>query len=206
MAYIIQRIEEKKGEEVLMVGIDGVDASGKTRFAGKLSEELRKRNHKVIEGSMDGFHNPRKIRYQRGRDSSEGYYRDSFNIEALKNHLLEPLQNGLPHRTKIFNYRSDSPIDTPQRESPQTAILVFEGVFCLRPELRHYWDIMIYLNISPEESLRRGILRDPGEKEEIMQRYRVRYLPGQQLYKTETHPLEAAHIIVDYNDPTNPKI
>jgi hypothetical protein len=45
-----------------------------------------------------------------------------------------------------------------------------------------------------------------GEKDEIERKYRVRYLPGQELYKSEAKPNEVADIIVDYNDPTNPAI
>ena len=200
---IIDEIESGKTDGVFMVGIDGVDASGKTNFAALLSEELRKRYHDVIEASMDGFHNPREIRYRLGRDSPEGYYRDSFNIGVLKTHLLEPLKKGLPYRTAAFDYRIDSPVDEPEQEPPKNAVLVFEGVFSFRAELRHFWDYAIYLDISPEESLRRGVERDPGEKEEIERKYKVRYLPGQELYQTETKPLESADIIVDYNNPEN---
>ena len=77
LSIIIDDIEKRKGNDVFMLAIDGVDAAGKTIFAAKLSEELRKRNHTVIEASMDGFHNPRAIRYRMGRDSPEGYYKDS---------------------------------------------------------------------------------------------------------------------------------
>ena len=203
---IIDEIESRKTDGVFMVGIDGVDASGKTTFAALLSEELRKRNHEVIEASMDGFHNPRETRYRLGRDSPEGYYRDSFNIGALKVHLLEPLKKGIPYRTAAFDYRVDSSVVVPEHEAPKNAVLVFEGVFSFREELRHFWDYMIYLDISPEESLRRGVERDPGEKEEIERKYRVRYLPGQELYKAEAKPLESADIIVDYNNPENPGI
>jgi len=189
-----------------MVGIDGVDAAGKTTFAALLSEELRKRNHEVIEASMDGFHNPRETRYRLGSDSPEGYYVDSFNIGALKTHLLEPLKKGSTYRSAAFDYRINSPVDEPEQETPKKATLVFEGVFSFREELRSFWDYMIYLDISPEESLRRGVKRDPGEKEEIERKYRVRYLPGQELYKAEAKPIEVADIIVDYKDPENPGI
>ena len=83
---------------------------------------------------------------------------------------------------------------------------MFEGVFSFREELRDFWDYMIYLDLSPAESLRRGVERDPGEKDEIERKYRVRYLPGQELYKAEAKPIEVADIIVDYKDPENPGI
>ena len=203
---IIEQIESRYELNVFMIAIDGVDAAGKTTFASTLSEELRNREHNVIEASMDGFHNPREVRYRMGRDSPEGYYRDSFNIEALKRELIEPLRKGEPYRTSVFDYRVDLPTNNQPMTTLDDSILVFEGVFSFRPELRDFWDLMIYLEITPEESLRRGIERDPSEKEEIERKYRVRYIPGQELYKNESKPLEAAHIIIDYNDPENPVI
>lgn len=203
---IIDEIESRKGEGVFMVGIDGVDAAGKTIFAAMLSEELRKRKHTVIEASMDGFHNPREIRYKMGRDSPEGYYRDSFNINAVKVLLIEPLKEERLYRTQAFDYKTNLATPFAGVLPEPGSILVFEGVFSFREELRHFWDYRIYLNISPEESLKRGVERDPGEKEEVERKYRVRYLPGQQLYKDEAKPHEHAHIIVDYNDPENPGV
>ena len=71
--------------------IDGVDGVGKTTLANELVAPLRRRGVPVIRASIDGFHNPRAVRYRLGRSSPEGYFRDSFNYEALKNVLLDPL-------------------------------------------------------------------------------------------------------------------
>lgn len=73
----------------LLVAVDGRDAAGRTTLAKELAEKLREQGAQVIELSIDGFHNPREL-YRKGSDSSEGYYRDSFNLEALKNQLLDP--------------------------------------------------------------------------------------------------------------------
>jgi uridine kinase len=206
LSRIIDDIESKKGEEVFIVAIDGVDAAGKTRFAAQLSKSLRERNHIVIEASIDGFHNPRAIRYRMGRDSPEGYYRDSFNINSVKTLLIEPLRQGKIFQTKVFDYLIDQALPFNGSLTEPGSILVFEGVFTLRPELRGFWNYTIYLDISPEESLKRGVDRDPGDKGEIERRYRVRYIPGQKLYKDEAKPHLIADIILDYNNPDAPRI
>jgi uridine kinase len=203
---IVDAIESRKGDGVFMVGIDGVDAAGKTTFAARLSEELKMRNNNVIEASMDGFHNPREIRYKMGKDSPEGYYRDSFNVNAVKVLLIEPLTDGRLYQTQAFDYKTNLATPFAGTLADPGAILVFEGVFSFGEDLRAFWDYKIYLDTSPEESLRRGVERDPGEKEEIERKYRVRYLPGQEMYKDEAMPHEAADIIVDYNDPENPGV
>lgn len=204
---IADEIATIKKTNPLLVAIDGKDAAGKTILATELSEELRKRGKKVIESSVDYFHNPREVRYRRGRDNPDGYYRDSFNIDALKKHLLDPLKRGnLQYRTRFFDYQTDSFTESPHMIAKSDSILVFDGIFSLRPELRPYWDYSVYLNISEDESLCRGVKRDPGDSREVKRMYLVRYNPGQRIYHTECGPMEYASIIVDNNDPNNPKI
>ena len=86
---IAERVIREHGEQPYIVAIDGVDAAGKSILAGELAEELRNSGLLVSEASIDGYHNPRAIRMERGRDSPEGYYRDSFNLESIREHLLE---------------------------------------------------------------------------------------------------------------------
>jgi uridine kinase len=45
----------------------------------------------VIRASVDGFHNARALRYERGRHSPEGYFENSYNYAALNQYLLDPL-------------------------------------------------------------------------------------------------------------------
>jgi hypothetical protein len=48
----------------------------------------------VIRASVDGFHNPRAVRYEGGRYSPEGYFENSYNYAALKQCFLDPLSPG----------------------------------------------------------------------------------------------------------------
>ena len=50
----------------LRVGIDGVDASGKTMSANAIADYLELRKIQIIRATIDGFHNPKMIRYQKG--------------------------------------------------------------------------------------------------------------------------------------------
>ena len=79
----------------IRVAIDGVDASGKTILADALAGPIQNAGKSVIRASIDGFHNPKKIRYRCGPDSPGGYYYDSFDYDVLCSALLKPLgQNG----------------------------------------------------------------------------------------------------------------
>ncbi len=202
LSLIAERIIGEHGDEPYIVAIDGVDAAGKSILAGALATELRDRGIPVAEASVDGYHNPRAVRTARGSDSPEGFYRDSFNLESLKQALLDPFRAGGEYRLHMFDYRVDSPDPSMLYEFKPGTVLVFDGVFSLRLQLRGYWN----LSITEAESLRRGVERDPGGKEELSRRYRARYIPGQRLYKEEARPEEYADIVVDNNDPSNPEV
>src|SRR3712207_671524 len=94
------------------VSIDGIDAAGKTTLANELVPSLEPRGRSVIRASIDGFPRPRAERYVRGPESPEGYYRDSFDYNALRDAPLTPLGPGgnRVYRTASFDFRTDSPV------------------------------------------------------------------------------------------------
>jgi uridine kinase len=53
------------------VAIDGVDGSGKTTLADELVDLIHSAGREVIRASVDGFHNPRDVRYARGLRTKE---------------------------------------------------------------------------------------------------------------------------------------
>jgi len=120
------------------IAIDGLDAAAKTPLADELAIAITTLGRSVIRASIDGFHNPSAVRRRRGPDSPEGYHRDSFNYAGLFEAVLRPLGPGGSGRFRraIFDFRSDRPVDAPVTYAPPDSILLFDGVFLLRHELR----------------------------------------------------------------------
>ena len=196
------------------VAIDGVDASGKTTLANELVPLIEARGRSVIRASIDGFHNPRDVRYRLGTDSPEGYYRDSFNYEILQRDLLIPLGPGgnRKFRRASFNFREDAAIPEIWDEAPANAILLFDGVFLLRPALIQHWDFSVFVDVDFDISVPRAVARDvaqssePLASETVLAKYNQRYVPGQQIYLAEARPKEQATVIIQNNDLANPKL
>jgi uridine kinase len=191
------------------VAIDGVDGAGKTTLADELAPRVTARGRPVIRASVDGFHRPRAERYRRGPDSPEGFYRDSFDHAALRAVLLDPLGLGgsRRYRRAVFDWRAGAPVEEPELEAPPDAVLLFDGIFCQRPELVAHWDLRIFLDVPFAETLRRMLVRDrtPGSSVAVMERrFWARYAPGQRLYLAEARPRERAHVVIDHTDPAAP--
>ena len=187
--------------------MDGVDGVGKTTLANELVAPLRRRGVPVIRASIDGFHNPRAVRYRLGRSSPEGYFRDSFNYEALKNVLLDPLgpDGALRYRRAIFDYRADSEVSPPLEEAPRNAVLLFDGVFLLRPELLGYWDISCFLDAPFTTTIPRCAHRNGGSPDVNAVENR-RYVEGQKLYLQQCDPKRKATIVIDNANLMSPAI
>jgi len=194
---------------VIRVGIDGVDGAGKTTFANEIDEELELLGRTVIRASVDGFHNPKIIRYQRGHTSPEGFFHDSYNYAALKTLLLDPLSpNGSGrYRLAAFDHVADKAVNADEEQAYPGAVLVFDGIFLHRPELRAYWDFSVFLDVRFEVSIPRGARRGIGfgsaDPESVEN---VRYVEGQKLYLLECEPKRHATFVVDNNNLAAPRI
>lgn len=206
LAKIIRGI---KKPHPLRVAIDGVDASGKTVIAEQIAAVLKSCRRQIIRVSIDGFHNPRRIRYAGGGSLARQYYKNSFDNTALLKNTLKPLgpKGSLIYKGAIFDFKSDKKVFCAQKRAEKNAIIIMDGVFLLRPELVNYWDFKIFVKADFKTTLRRACKRDGylfGEKKEIISRYRRRYIPGQKIYLAQAKPHKIADIVinnVDFNTP-----
>ena len=206
---LAQPIISCKPSHPLRVAIDGIDNAGKTTLANELALFIEKQGRPVIRASIDGFHRPRRERYQRGPDSPEGYYEDSFDYATLRKELLVPLgPNGnLRYRRAAFDVHADAFLPTLEELAPSNAILLFDGVFLLGPEIVAEWDYKIFVDVTIEVALQRAMKRDLalfGSAEAVQRRYLQRYFPGQKLYLAAAHPQKKADVIVKNNDLAYP--
>ncbi len=120
---IDQLLEERPR---VLVGIDGPDAAGKTTLADRLAAELPSN---AVRASIDGFHNPIRVRHRRGRLSPEGYYRDAFNCTSVVDELLEPFAaGGASVATCRYDYAKEVAVRL-AAAVPARSVLVFDGFF-----------------------------------------------------------------------------
>lgn len=193
------------------VAIDGRTACGKSTFARALSADLTRIGRSVIHTTIDGFHNPKSVRYARGRLSAEGYYRDARNLAAIRHVLLDPLgpEGNREIRTEVFDLAADRPVSRPVIQVQEDAILIVDGTFLARPELADCWDMRLYLRVSREVARQRGIARDcqaGGDPAIVEANYDQRYLPAFDLYLAEAAPEASADVIIDLENFATPRI
>lgn len=150
----------------VLVGIDGVDGSGKTTFANAIAESFSYRPTVLIH--LDDFLNVSKIRHRRGRDSPEGFWLDSYDYESLTRNVVEPL---LPSGTGVYCRSSfdpsiDKAIQPALHQCAADAVVIVEGMFLHRDELTGAWDFSLFLDVPFDER--------PGEWQSGTDRSRTR--------------------------------
>jgi len=204
-------IASVRADHPVRVAVDGIDAAGKTTLANSLVQPLTQFGREVIRASIDGFHRPKRLRYMRGKDSPAGYYYDSFDYEAVILYLLKPLgpAGDRLYRTIVFDHTTDTELTGDTTTASENAILIFDGVFLLRPELNRRWNFRIFVNVSIEAARERAVRRDGlwmrGETE-ARRRYETRYYPGQRIYMEECNPMSLADVVVENDDPMAPTL
>ncbi|WP_279358937.1 uridylate kinase [Methylobacterium indicum] len=211
LGEVAERIERQRLGHPVRVAVDGRTASGKTTLANELAALLTERGRSVIRTSIDGFHRPRAERYARGRHSAEGYYHDARDLPAIVALLLAPLGPGgnRRYRTASFDLDADEPIAQEPAAADERAILIVDGTFLQRPELRDHWDVALFVRTSAETAQWRGLARDAGKlggEAAARDLYAQRYRPAYALYEQIAGPEATCDAIIDNDDLARPQL
>ncbi|GHH33900.1 uridine kinase [Lentzea cavernae] len=182
-----------------LVAVDGVDGAGKTTFCDALAVVLRARGREVVRASVDDFHHPRAVRWQRGRTSPEGFFLDSYDYERFVSHLLAPFAAGQPFRRASHDLGTDEHVDVPAEVAPPSALLLVDGIFLHRDELVAHWDFSVFLHVEFAVSVARMAARD-GSPPDPDDPRNHRYVEGQRLYLAACDPAARASLVIDHGD------
>lgn len=189
------------------VGVDGVDGAGKSIFADELADVLRSAGWDVVRVSLDGFHQPRELRYRRGRASPDGFWLDSYDYARFRANVLAPFSPGgnRVFRRAIRDVASDQPVYAEVESASSDAILIVDGIFLHRDELVDDWDFTVFLDVGFGETFARMARRDGCPPDPAAPQNR-RYLEGQRMYLAACDPSSRADVVIDNTDPVVPRL
>ncbi|WP_078914112.1 uridine kinase family protein [Streptomyces sp. NRRL S-37] len=145
LASRIRRLTPSCGP-VRLVGVDGHAGSGKSTFAVRLAEALE--GAPVLR--LDDIASHAELFDWTGR---------------LLSQVIEPLGRGETARYSPYDWRTRR--FGPPRPLPPAPVIVVEGVGAGRRALRPYLALLLWMDLSPEESWSRGRARDGAEQREF---------------------------------------
>jgi len=187
--------------QTLVLGIDGLGGAGKTTVAERIQLEFVD----SVLLHIDDFIHPKSIRYAEGLEPWKAYYFEQWRYSYLIGEILEPIRKGKPVHKKIevYNKINDS-YDEKWIDLPVGGMLLIEGVFLQRAELRDYFDHVIFIDIDKEIRLQRVLERDSyiGSQQEILNKYNDRYFPAEEEYIRENNPVILADFVINGTSQT----
>ncbi|MBQ8624139.1 MAG: uridine kinase [Oscillospiraceae bacterium] len=158
-------LEEK---ERVIIAIDGRCASGKTTLAYALKSAL---GCNVLH--MDDFF-LRPEQRTKGRLETPG---ENIDHERFLSEVLKPLKKGEEFYYRPFNCSTlvlDEPVFVPKNK-----ITVIEGSYSCNKALWDYYDLRLFLTVSPEEQMKRIVLRDGKEYSKV---FESKWIPLEESY------------------------
>lgn len=193
----------------IRIAVDGRDAAGKTTFADRLALQLAARGNEIYRASIDDWQRPPEIRDRRGRFSPDGYYFDGFDFEDAKARLLEPFSIGAGFTLRAYDVERERAVEEGVTVAGPGSLLIVDGVFLFRTEIQGCFELGVYLRVSRQTSIDRGVARDaPRRGDAILERqlYEQRYAPAQDRYHEEVSPEDFADLVIDNEDVENPVV
>jgi uridine kinase len=170
-----------------IVAVDGLDGSGKSRFAAVLAAACAADGVAATVLHVDDFKRQLDFAGLDADAESSLYYERYFDLAALEGQLAS-----------LQRDRAGDP-----------ALAIVEGVFTLRIPAVAAAAALVVLAVSPDEARRRILARDrlKGRTEqEINHRIARRYFPAQARYRAELDPDGRAAAIVDNDDWRRPRV
>jgi uridine kinase len=184
IAAVLQRLPATTADAPKLVCIEGLGGAGKTTLARALA--AHRSDITLVHG--DDFYGPEE-RDWRSWTPRQGYER-YFDHQRVERQLLRPLKAGQQARFQRYDWDNNTLADWVTVE-PQGIVLV-EGVYLLRRELRSYWDLTVYVD-APRD-LRQNRLHARGENDEG---WIQRWAAAEDYYEQVEQPAQAADLVVN---------
>jgi uridine kinase len=196
---ITSRRQELASKASLLVAISGIDGSGKSTIARQIVERLKVQGLNAVSIGLDTWHHPPEQRFNKDAPAQH-FYHHAFRFDELFNILINPLRhNRSTHITVELTKLPENDLYLHSYDLDEVDVIVLEGIFLFKNELRENYDLEFWVECSFETALRRAILRNQEglSEEEIIRDYHTIYFPAQRIHFTRDDPKSNVSGIVE---------
>ena len=167
--YLLDKIMTKKNsKKVYVVGVDGLGGAGKSTVSNSLKLKLQNKGYESYVLHMDDFIHTEHIRYNESNEEWYCYYNIQWRYDYLVKEILLPIKNGgkIDKLIELYDKENDNYVLEPL-EILQGCILLLEGIFLQRKELKGYLDFVIYIDVPKKLRLGRVLDRKSSCRERV---------------------------------------
>lgn len=179
---IIEKRKALSPQHALLVGINGIDASGKGFVTTRIAESLLNLPH---------------VRFHQ-QDLAKHFYESAIRFDEMFERVILPLRG-----TRNVNVESDFTEETAttfrkhRYAFRNIDIILLEGIFLFKPMYRDHFDLKVWIDCSFATALRRTMAR--GQEglppQEAKRAFETIYFPAQRIHLARDNPRKAADIV-----------
>lgn len=189
-------------DRAALIAISGIDAGGKGYLTARLNEALQARGLSAANINIDGWLNLPHMRFDHG-NPAEHFYLRAIRFDEMFRDLILPLRDRRSITVEM-DYAEETATSYRKRllAYADVEIVLVEGIYLLKREFQHHYDLSLWIDCSFETALERALAR--GQEglppDATIRAYRTIYFPAQEIHFARDNPKAAAAIVIP-NDP-----
>ena len=155
---IVATRAEKSAEQAVLVGISGIDASGKGFITEKIAQRLQESGWRVATINADDWLNLPEVCLSRHKPG-EHFYEHAMRFDEMFDQLIVPLKEN--RAVSIVADCADAKGNRRKHsyEFRKIDIVLLEGIFLFKPAYRRHFDLTAWVDCSFATALKRAIAR-----------------------------------------------
>lgn len=178
---IVDRRAALSVDRSLLVGISGIDASGKGFTSRKLAERLESEGCRVALINVDGWLNLPAIRFSE-TDAGVHFYKNALRLDEMFERLIKPLKRDRSVEVQM-NYTEETAFEYRSHKYSflDIDIILLEGIFLFKRQFVDLFDLKIWIECCFETALERAVGRSQESLSpaETIRAYNTIYFPAQ---------------------------
>ncbi|HIA31544.1 MAG TPA: hypothetical protein EYN82_08205 [Candidatus Marinimicrobia bacterium] len=187
LAFIKAKYEEHRSiSQSFVVGINGIDCSGKTTFSKSVSKYFT--HHKIENDHLDI---------------------DNFNNPAIENETYKAFVSGSWDEENLNRYYEliinySDVIRAVSESKKKYSIVILEGIFIYKPQLVDLFDLKIYLDVDISLGRKRFAKRWSLKRDKRpFDIYDEIWMLSHIRYESEVHPKRISDLVIDIDNDEN---
>jgi uridine kinase len=191
----------------VLVGISGIDGSGKGFVAARLGAELERIGLRLALLNVDGWLNLPSTRFSR-LNPAEHFYAHALRLDTMFTDLVLPLRRHRTHRLVApFAEETATTYREHVYDFHQIDVVLLEGIFIFKRAYRAHFDLAVWIDCTFETALDRALERaqEGLPPAETIAAYETIYFPAQRLHFEWDRPQEAVDLIIPNDQRLGPR-
>ena len=194
---------ERPASQSLLVGITGIDGSGKGYLTKLLAKQLEDLGFRVANINIDPWLNLPSKRFD-PVNPGRHFYQYGIRFDEAFEQLILPLQKQREHSViaQVADATNAEAYHLQKYEFANIDVILLDGIFLLKRSLRDYFDLVYWVDCTFETALERALTRGQEglPRENVIRDYETIYFAAQRIHLEEDRPKEHASGIL-INDP-----